>query len=312
MRVFDIANNFSLIQDDWVLGKNYYWIVVDAAEIEELATKIPLDEDCVEECKNLKQSAKISYFKDYLFIVFNILENGSSGIFSKELNIFLGRDHIITVFKEESEIINEILQDIKCEKNCFLLYEFPRPCILLYYILDRIVVRNYNIISDLEAEADKIEISILKRPDRNKAHELINLRRQVYKTRKFLNPLRYIGDSIIMNDNKVIEEEYIKYFQSINNKIDKLMLAMENLVQDLALAREAFESETANYTNELMKVFTLITAIFLPLDLITSMFGMSFDHMPLKEHIYGYYIILVIMILIVAYLIHLFQKNKWL
>jgi magnesium transporter len=312
MRVFDIANNFSLIDDEWTLGKNYYWIVVDAAEIGELTKKIPLDEESVEECKNLKQSAKISFFKDYLFIVFNILEKGPKGIFSKELNIYLGRDHIITVFKEDSVIINEILQDMEREKDCFLLYEFPRPCILLYYILDRIIVRNYNIISDLEAQADKIEISILKKPDREKAHELINLRRQVYKTRKFLNPLRYIGDSIIMNDNKVIEEEYIKYFHSINTKIDKLMLAMENLVQDLALAREAFESETANHTNELMKIFTLITAIFLPLDLITSMFGMSFDHMPLKGHFYGYYIVLAIMILISVYLIHLFQENKWL
>jgi magnesium transporter len=312
MRVFDIVNNFSLVEKDWKLGKNYYWIVADALELESLLKTIPLDEESVEECKNLKQSAKISFFKDYLFIVFNILERGPRGIFSRELNIFLGRDHIITVFKEDSEIIKELLEDIRNGKNCFLLYDFPRPCILLYYILDRIIVRNYNIISDLEAQADKIEISILKKLEREKARDLINLRREVYKTRKFLNPLRYIGDSLIINDNNVIEKEYSKYFQSINNKIDKLMFAMENLVQDLALAREAFESETANRTNELMKVFTLVAAIFLPLDLISSLFGMSFDHMPLKGYIYGYYIVLAVMIIIAAYLIHLFQKNKWL
>lgn len=312
MRVFDIVNNFNLVEEGWKLGTNYYWIVADASEIEELLEDIPLDEECVEECRNLKQSAKISFFRDYLFIVFNILEEGSCGIFSKELNIFLGKDFIITVFRESSEIIEELIRDIKSEKNCFLLNEFPRPCILLYYILDRIIVRNYNIISDLEAQADKIEISILKKPERDKAHELINLRRQVYKTRKFLNPLRYIGDSLIMNDNNVIEGEYLKYFESINKKIDKLMFALENLVQDLALAREAFESETANQTNELMKVFTLVAAIFLPLDLISSIFGMSFDHMPLKGYIYGYYVVLILMVAIAAYLVRLFQKNRWL
>lgn len=312
MRVFDIVNKFNLVEKDWKLGSNYYWVIADAVEIDELLKKISLDEESIEECRNLRQSAKISFFKEYLFIVFNILETGSNGIFSKELNIFLGKDYIITIFKEKSEIIEELLRDIKSERNCFLLYEFPHPCILLYYILDRIIVRNYNIISDLAAQADKVEISILKKPEQIKAHELISLRRQVYKTRKFLNPLRYIGDSLIINDNNVIAGEYLKYFDSINNKIDKLMFAMENLVQDLALAREAFESETANRTNELMKVFTLVAAIFLPLDLISSIFGMSFEYMPLKGHIYGYYLVVITMLIIAACLIHLFQKNKWL
>jgi magnesium transporter len=312
MRVFSISDNFKEVNNCWKPGTNYYWIVAEAKEAGSLVDKLAVEEESLEECKNLKQSAKISFFKNYLFIVFNILEYGDSGIFSRELNIFLGKDYILTVYKEHSDIIEEMLADIGREKNCFKLSSLPRPCIILYYILDRIIVRNYNVISDLEEQADRIEISILKKPQREKAHELINLRRQVYRTRKFLNPLRYIGDSLVINDNGIIDREHIRYFESINRKIDKLMLSLENLVQDLALAREAFESETANQTNELMKIFTLIAAIFLPLELIGSIFGMNFDYMPLKGHIYGYYIVLTVMVLIVVYLIYLFVRNKWL
>jgi magnesium transporter len=312
MEVYEISNSLKDVDYEWTIGRNYYWIICNANEIDELSKKIKLDEESIEECLNLKQSAKINFFDTYLFIVFNILEYLEDDIISKELNIYLGKDFIITIYKENSDIINELVKDIKDSKNCFILKDIPRPCILLYYILDRIIVRNYNIISDLEAKADKIEISILRRPRESHAKELITLRRQVYKIRKFMNPLRYIGDSLVINDNSIIEKENVKYFESLNIKMGKMMQAQENLVQDLALVREAFESEIANKTNELTKVFTLIAAIFLPLNLITGIFGMSIDFIPFKHNLFGCYIILSIMLIIVVFLLFIFKKNKWL
>lgn len=312
MRVYDIGNDFKEVSSDWKPGRNYYWIICDAQEIEILVNKIELEPETLEECRNINQSPKISFYGSYLFVVFNILEFIKDEIISKELNIYLGNDYIITIYKGEAEIIEALLNDIWEAKNCFILRENPRPCILFYYILDRIIVRNYNIISELEAEADQIEIDILKRPSEEHAHRLINLRRQVFKIRKFLNPLRYIGDSLTINDNGIIEESYLKYFESLNKKIDKLMQAQEILVQDLALVREAFESEIGNKTNGLMKIFTTVTVIFLPLELITGLFGMSFTHMPFKDERYGFYAILIFIMITVLYLARVFKKNKWL
>lgn len=312
MKVYDISNNFQELKGHWSFGKSYYWVNCDAKEINTLLPKLELDRDCVEECKNLEQSAKIIFFSQYLFIVFNILEHGSRDIISRELNIFLGKDFILTVYKEKSEILEQLIDDIREDRNCSLLNEIPRPSVLLYYILDRIIVRNYNIISSLETAIDKIELTILRKTEEDQARELIYLRRQVYKIKKYLNPLRYIGDSVVTNDNAMIPEENIKYFESLNIKMEKLMQAQENLVQDLALVREAYESETANRTNELMKVFTIVAAVFLPLDLITGIFGLGLKGMPLADNDYGFYIILVIMAIIAGYLLYIFHKKKWL
>lgn len=312
MKVYDISNNFQELKGHWSFGKSCYWINCDAKEINTLLPKLELDRDCVEECKNLDQSAKIIFFSQYLFIVFNILEHGSRDIISRELNIFLGKDFILTVYKEKSEILDQLICDIGEGRNCSLLNEIPRPSVLLYYILDRIIVRNYNIISSLETAIDRIELTILKKAEEDQARELIYLRRQVYKIKKYLNPLRYIGDSIVTNDNGMIPEENLKYFESLNIKMEKLMQTQENLVQDLALVREAYESETANRTNELMKVFTIVAAVFLPLDLITGIFGLGLKGMPLADNNYGFYIILIIMVIIAGYLLYIFHKKKWL
>ena len=125
-------------------------------------------------------------------------------------------------------------------------------------------------------------------------------------------PLRYIGDSLILNENGIIDNCDIALFERINEKFQKLMGAIESLNQQLSLVREAYESELSNKTNQLMKVFTLVASIFLPLDLLTSFFGMSFEIMPLRHSCYSIHIVVVVMIVIVCLLIILFKRKDWL
>lgn len=312
MKIFDLANNFKDVTENFKFEESHYWILVNADELERVKRLILLDEESIGECKNFSQSSKISFFDGYIFIILNILDYYNEIVTSKELDIFLGKDYIITVYKDKIDVLDNLIKDINDLKNCFMLKDKPRVCILLYYILDRIIVNNYNVISSLEAEADKIEINILKNPRHEQIDNLITLRRQVYKIKKYLNPLRYIGDSLVSNDNLVIEKENIGHFVSLNRKIEKLMLALENLVQDLALVREAFESEIANKTNELMKIFTVIATIFLPLNLITSMYGMNLKGIPLMEIDHGCYYIIFFMFCLAFTLIYIFKKRKWL
>jgi magnesium transporter len=312
MIVFDILDDFKQINGNLEIGKSHYWILLKADELYKIKDSLTLDEESLQECVNLDQFPKLSFFSGYMFIVFNILDYKDSEVVSKELNIFLGENYIVTVYKEELEIIQELISDIYETKNTFILKDKPSPSIVLYYILDRIILRNYDVISSLEAHADKIEILILKSAKHEQIDKLIHLRRQVYKIRKYLNPLRYIGDSLVSNENSIIEKENIGFFKNLSNKIGKLMLSLESLVQDLALVREAYESEISNKTNELMKVFTLIASVFLPLNLISSMYGMNLKNIPLVDHEYGYYIITISMILISISLLYIFKKKKWL
>ncbi|MDP4143097.1 MAG: magnesium transporter CorA family protein [Bacillota bacterium] len=313
MLVFDIKDGFKEVaKEDRGLNKNNLWFLINDKGIEAVKGIVSLDEQFVKECMEVKQSSKIGFFDKYIYMHFSVLDYKDERIKAKDLNIFLSKDYIITVFDGELDLIDELERDIKNSKNCFLLKDNPQAFIVLYYILDRMIVRNYRIISELEAKTDAIEIKILKSPRQEQIDQLINLRRQVYIIKKHINPLRYIGDSLISNDNSVIEKDSLHYFTSLNSKIDKLMLYLESLVQDLALVREAFESETGNKTNELMKVFTMIATIFLPLNLITSMYGMNVKHIPFTRMDYGYYIVVFIMVVVAMYLIYLFKKKKWL
>jgi len=312
MKVYDIVNNFKDVTENFELGRSRYWFVLTSNELEKIKDLILIDDESIKECENVGQAAQINFFDGYIFITLNVLNYYKKIIEADEFNIFLSKDYIITVFKRDLILIKDLLIDIKASKNCFILRDIPRPCILLYYILDRVILNNYEVISQLEEIGDEIEINILGNPNHEQIEELINLRRQVYSMRKYLNPLRYIGDSLIGNDNLIIDDRYILYFEKINNKIDKLMLSFDSLVNDLALVREAFESEIGNKTNELLKIFTLIATIFLPLNLLTSLHGMNVLDTPLTNIKYGFYYIIGIMISITSFLIYYFKKKKWL
>lgn len=311
MKILNIDDNFKEVTANVDFVDNHYWILLSIDEIDRLESFISVDKETIDECKSLSQVSKISFFDGYIFLIFNVLNYIEKIVVSKELNVFVNKNYIITVYKDSIDILNTLIKDIRDFKNCFVLKDNPKVCVLLYYILDRIIVRNHDIISELEIEADKIEIRILKNPSHEQIDSLIHLRRQVYKIRKYLNPLTYIGDSLIINDNLVIDKESIKYFISLNKKMEKLMSSSESLVQDLALVREAFESEISNKTNELMKIFTVIATIFLPLNLISSMYGTNLKGIPLIEHDNGCHYVIFIMITVAVTLVVIFKRKKW-
>ncbi|GAA0746044.1 magnesium transporter CorA family protein [Clostridium oceanicum] len=312
MRVLDLENKFKDVTDSYNIEEGHHWILINSKEVNLLKNKFNLKEEDIIECKNYSQSAQINFYEQYVFVILNVLEYEDSVVNSSEFNIFLGENYIITVYKEDLGIVTDLLMDIRESKNCFMLKEKPSPDILLYYIMDRVIVKDYDVISQLETKADKIEINILKKPKHEYMHEVIHLRRQVYRIRKYITPLRYIGDSLVNNDNLLIKKEYIKNYMSLNNKIEKLMMALETLVQDLSLVREAYESEIGNEANELMKVFTIVAAIFLPADLITSFYGMNFNNIPPMNCKNGCFYILFLMVISSMALIWFFKKKKWL
>lgn len=295
------------------LGSKYvYWLIMSPDELEKYNDTFNFHPLTISECLDNKQNPKLDFFDDYDFLVLNIIELNNNKILSNELNIFAGRNYIVTVIKRDSDFLKELNHElINFKQN--VIFTTDRSAIkILYYIMDKIIIRNYEIISSLENAADETEIKILKHADKKYLNELIEIRRQVHRLRNYITPLRYVGDSLVCNDNGIIDPKYNRYFTVISTRIDKLIYSMDSLVQYLVLVREAFEAEIANKTNELIKVFTMIATIFLPLSLITDIFGMNFEKMEILKAEQGFEVTLMFMTFVSICLFIIFKRKKWL
>jgi Mg2+ and Co2+ transporters len=300
------------IRDVNLNSKFMYWLTMSCEELKANNDIFNFNSLSIYECSDQKQNPKLDFFDDYDFFVLNSIELKNNSIISNELNIFAGRNYIVTVTKNNIGMLKELEGElINYKQN--VIFNTDRSVIkILYYILDRIILNDYEIIAKLENMADETEIKILKNADKKYLNELIHIRRQVHKIRNYIAPLRYIGDNLVCNDNMIIGREHMRYFEQINIRIDKLINSIDSLVQYLVLVREAFEAEIANKTNELMKVFTIIAAIFLPLSLITGIFGMNFEGMDVLKTERGFELTILFMVAVSICLFIFFKKKKWL
>lgn len=292
--------------------KVFYWFNLTPDELESINGEIfGFQYPSIEECKSISQLAKVDFYDDYTFLVLNSLKFENGFVNPDEFNIFLTKKYLITVSKKEVKIINELQNELINFKSSVFFAKDKSPSKLLYYILDRLILSDYEIISKLENVADALELHIMKNPNKHFLNALLHLRHQLHTLRRCVTPLRYIGDNLLCNENSIIEKEYLKSFQQINSKIDKLMFSLESFVQYIALVREAFEAEMSNKTNELMKLFTIVAMFFSPLTLITGIYGMNF-HMPETYWKYGYIYVVSLMLTISVVLFLYFKKKKWL
>lgn len=309
MIIYNISKLFEE-ETTYDLNKYLYWFILNKDEINSMPFNI--DEECIRECSYLNRFSQINFYNEYTFMILSVLEFNNGNLNFNDIDIFFGKNYLITSYKGSTDILINLIRDLRENKNCFVAKNNPKISTLLYMILDRIILKNYFIINSLSSDGDKIELSILKDDSRKTFGKLVKLRGEVYRVKKYLNPLRYIGDSLILNENEIIDKEDIILFEKINDKFQRLMISVENLSQQLSHVREAYESEISNKTNQLMKVFTLVASIFLPLDLLTSFFGMSFEIMPFKNSCYSVYIISGVMVVIVCILVIMFKKKDWL
>ena len=123
---------------------------------------------------------------------------------------------------------------------------------------------------------------------------------------RFLN----IAESIEENDNKLIDKKTIKYFRMFTNRINRLFQGVNNLRDYVTQVREAYQAQVDINQNTLMKLFTVVTTIFLPLTLIVGWYGMNFN-MPEYSLSYGYPVVIAICISIVILCVVWFKKNEW-
>ncbi|RJX39317.1 magnesium and cobalt transport protein CorA [Paenibacillus pinisoli] len=284
----------------------FYWIDADVEDLEVLQPIFGMHDLAVEDCLNdEEQRPKMEIYENHYFIVIDSIRFDNEDIFLRSLNIFLGPHYIITVTKQK---INELrtLKPILWEQ------EVNRPDQFLYYLVD-LVVDNYFLVGDrIDSRIETLEEDILMHTKKSHLNEIIGLRGEILWVKKVLGPQREVIFTLNKKELRLIDDQLQKYFRDVYENAIKVSESFDTYRDLMGNLREAYQSSLSSRANEIMRVFTAITTIFMPLTFITGIYGMNFDDIPGLHFKLGAYVLLGIMIVLGFSMFIIFRKKEWL
>lgn len=163
---------------------------------------------------------------------------------------------------------------------------------------------------NIEDQIFKFEDELLTNPKTEIAREIVAFRRILSLLKRYYEQLNSIMEELLENDNDLITQSHIRYFKVLDNRVDRLFLSVLHIQDYVSQVREAYQAQVDIEQNVIMRVFTVVTSIFLPLTLIVGWYGMNL-RMPEFEWAFGYPFVIFITMVVLFICIIFFKKKKW-
>jgi magnesium transporter len=250
-------------------------------ELTSLVDSLGIHPLSVEDCFDVEQVPKIEYFMNNTFIIFNSFSYQENSLFIDEVNLFLGKNFLITVsghHADERKPLNNI-GDIIERGNTNAK---AGPGFLLQIVLDWLVDEKYKAFDAMEDELEKAEEALLENVEKFEPLRLINMRKSLMRLRKTLYHEREILVKICRGDCPFIPEKAIVHYRDIYDHLAKFFELTETYREIETSLMELYTSllnnlmtKMSNATNNSVKRLTLIATVFMPLTLLASIGGMS-------------------------------------
>ena len=180
----------------------------------------------------------------------------------------------------------------------------------LYTFFASLMRNDLDAMEDLEERITDMEDVLLKDNRSDYTLGIIAFRKELLRLRKYYDQLTQLFDGILENENRFIADDDLRYFRFLDQRADRLLAHIVNLRDYITQVREAYQAQIDIEQNRLMKIFTVVTSIFLPLTLIAGWYGMNLK-MPETGWDFGYPYVIALSAAVVGVMVFIFKKNKW-
>ena len=300
------------------------WINVDGIHNTELIQKIgekfgihPLT---LEDIASHEQRPKFEDYETYLVSIMKMLSYNSNvhpagedtyGVNSEQLSIILLDNNTVISFQETDggDAFDIIRSRIRQGKG---RVRKMGADYLSYCLIDAVVDLYFVILEKIGDRIEILEEELVQHPTKKTMRLLHRMKREMIFLRKAVWPMRELINNFERCENKLIKKTTRLFLRDLYDHTIRVIDTVETFRDLLSGMMDIYLSSVSNRMNEIMKVLTIITTIFIPLSFIAGIYGMNFDNMPELHTRYGYYILWVIMITIAVGMVFYFKKRKWL
>ncbi len=265
----------------------------------------------VAECQNKDQHihSTLNSYNDYLFGIIIGLNPGQIIKVQDRIGIFIKKNLLLIVVIEDrdestKQKLLELLEHLNLSK-----ISLER---LIFGFLERFINEDYTLLVDIEEEIsaheDKINEHIL---DKNFNHQITDIRKRLLLLDNYYQQFTAIGEELEENTTDVFTDDNLHFFRIFADRAARLSNNTRMLQEYSVHVREAYHAQLEYDLNRIMKIFTVVTTIFLPLTLIVGWYGMNFTTIPELTWRYGYLYVILLSLLVVILCLIFFRKKKF-
>jgi magnesium transporter len=287
------------------------WIDIDgihdSALMESIGREFGIHMLVLEDIMNSTSRPKIEIFDDYVFVTLKMLEFDprTASLNIEQLSLILSEKYLLMFQERPGDSFNPIRERIRTAKG---KVRTKNAHYLAYMILD-VVIDNYIIVSEQFAlQLERIESMVLRKPNERTMQNILGLRKELLDFKRTIDPLKEAINAMIRD----LDDDMAKYYRDL---YDHIIYESENLStyrEAIVNLLDLYHSNLSMKMNQVMKVLTIITTIFVPLTFIVGVYGMNFDNMPELRSKNGYFVVLGFMFILVCGMLIYFRKKRWL
>jgi magnesium transporter len=317
--VEELLKWYQLHQDkvNWIHVKGFG----DKSSFETLASHFKFHRLEMEDIFNVYQRPKVEEYDGHLFFISRMITLGENTMTNEQLNTFLGSNYVLTVQENYDDIFEPIRNRIRNSKGYL---RHSKADYLAYALMDSVIDYYYPALEKIGDLMDELEDELLSNPTNLSMNKILQIKRELIVFRRTIWPERDKINDILRSDFKLITQGSKVYFRDSYDHCVQLLDIIDSYKEVTASLMDVYLSSVSNRLNNVMKVLTIISTIFIPLTFIVGVYGMNFAYndpvtgkamplnMPELYSPYGYVGVIAVMVVMVIFQLYFFYKKGWL
>lgn len=307
--VADIAS-LSVCKDPAVVS----WVNINGIHDPEVIRKVGetfgIHALVLEDVLNTDHRPKVEPFEDHVFFTMKMMWFADDGTLEAEqVSIVFGSHWVISFQERKGDLFDPTRERIR--QNTGVVRKKGAD-FLVYRLID-IVVDNYFIIMErFDEKLDELEERITADIEGDHMREIQDVKREMLRLRRSLIPLREAVGGLEKGITGLVLPNHQKYYKDVHDHLVQLADSLEGNREVISMLMDLYLANMSNRMNNVMKVLTIVSTIFIPLTFIAGIYGMNFENMPELAWPWAYFAILGIMAGIGVVMLLFFRRKKWL
>jgi magnesium transporter len=265
----------------------------------------------VEDVLNTSQRPKWEDYENGIFIIIRALrfDKAADNFIAEQVSFYLEKQVLLTFQEDADDLFKMVRERLRRGQGKM---RQKGTDFLAYALIDCIVDDYINLLDELEDDIDALEVQILTNFHPSVRSRIYKLKRQLAEVRRAVLPLRDVVSRFSREEGEFINAYTQVYIRDLYDHVVRVIETVENQRDMLNNLSDLYNSEASNQANHVVKVLTIVSAIFIPLTFIVGVYGTNFDILPELHYKNAYFWMWGVMILLgIGQLIY-FRWKKWL